>query len=311
MMQGPEIAKIINCKPQYINKLRNTLNFKDGIDSVLQSNNRRYYTQNALRKILIDRGFDFSRRVFCLGQCKGGVGKSSVSTSLSLFLSDLGIKTLVIDLDKQSNATAQLLPDSIDVNFDCFHDVLTKKCTFESAIQEINPYLHILPSNLKNQLCEIEINSQPINLGNYLSKMLSNLDYEVVIIDTEPNLSKLNFIAFSASDLIIAPLKMDKSSIDGLELLLDQVEKQSEQFDTNTEVKALFNDFDKRMTKNALEKISDVNELGIDSFETVIRTDSEFSKSQTTGFLKKNSKAYEDIRSLAIEVLNLETIQKS
>lgn len=311
MMQGPELAKIFNVKPQFINKLRVKLDFKDDIDSIVQKNNRRYYTPLALRKILRERGFKFNKRVITLANCKGGVGKSATATALASFISSLGIKTLLIDMDKQGNASSQLWPESSEMQFNCFYDVLKKSATFESCIVELNEYLHLFPSNLKNQLSELEINSQSLNIGSFLKKIVSNLDYEAIIIDTEPNLSKLNFMAFSASDLIISPLKMDKSSIDGLDLLISQVENQAEQFDeVNTEIKALFNDFDKRMTKNAVSKISDVNELGVDSFETVIRTDSEFSKAQTTGSLKKNSKAYEDIRSLAIEILELDKIQK-
>lgn len=312
MIQGPELANILEVKPQFINKLRNSLNLEDGVDTVLLNNKRRYYKPSAIRKVLVDRGYSFDRRVICIAQLKGGVGKTAIATSLAKKASDFGFKTLLVDLDKQGNSTDQLWPESVDEPFNCFYDVLKRSSTFKSCIKELSDTLHLFPSNLKNQLSEIEINSASLNIGSYLSKIIEDLDYDLIIFDTEPNLSKLNSMALATSDLVIAPVKMDKSSVDGLELLIGQIENQSEQWpEINTEVKVLFNAFDKRMTKKAMDKISEVNELGASTFETVIRTDQEFVSAQETGDIKTSSKAYEDIRSLTIEALNINQVQKT
>ena len=311
MMLGPELASVLRVKPQFVNKLRTTLELKDGVDTILQNNKRRYYTPFGIKKILSERGYKFDRRVISISQLKGGVGKTAIATSLAKKASELGFKTLLIDLDKQGNSTDQLWSDSIDIQFNCFYDVLKKSASFESCIIKLTETLHIFPSNLKNQLSEIEINSSSLNIGSYFNKLIDKLDYDLIVFDTEPNLSKLNSMALACSDLVIAPVKMDKSSIDGLELLIGQIENQSEQWsEIHTEVKVLFNAFDKRMTKKAMDKISEVNELGASAFETVIRTDQEFVNAQETGALKIGSKAYEDIRNLTIEALEINQVQK-
>ena len=73
----------------------------------------------------------------------------------------------------------------------------------------------------------------------------------------------------------------------------------------NLKTKAIINGFDKRMTTEAIKKIADVQTLGIETFEAVIRTDQSFVKAQDLGKIKKNSKAYEDISIFTTELLEI------
>ena len=113
-------------------------------------------------------------------------------------------------------------------------------------------------------------------------------------------------MALIYSNLNIAPVRLDKNSIDGLELLLDFIQKQKRQWpQMELETKVLINGYDKRMQNEAWKKVSDIEALGLQTFTTNMRIDQGFVRSQETGEIKNNSKAYEDIAALASELLGL------
>lgn len=312
MIQGPELASILEVKPQLINSLRSRFNLIEEVDTVTKPNKRRYYTPQGIRKIFEQRGYDFSKKVISVASVKGGVGKTSISTALATKASSLGFKTIIIDLDKQGNSTDQLWPEGREQSFNCMYHVIKNECYFEDAIVKLSDTLHLFPSNLKNQLLESELLGSKINKGHYFEKILGDLDYDLIIFDTEPNLSQINFMALAYSTLNIAPVKMDKSSVDGLQLILDFIDDQKEEWPTmNVKTKVLINAFDKRMTTEAIKKIGEIQSMGVETFNTMIRTDQSFVKAQDTGSIKSSTKAYEDITSLTIEALDLHQVQNS
>jgi chromosome partitioning protein len=309
MIQGPELASILEVKPQLINSLRERYGLLDELDTVVLGNKRRYYTPSGMRKIFKNRDYNFENKSVCVAQCKGGTGKTSIAVAIANKSAKLGFKTLLIDLDKQGNATDQIWPEARETDFACIYDVLAKKSKFVDSIREINPTLHLFPSNLKNQLVDNEIINNKTNLGGFFTKALEGLDYDLIVFDTEPNLSHVNAMALIHSDLHIAPVRMDKSSIDGLELVLDFIDNLKADWNVKTETKVLINAFDKRMTTEAIKKIGEIQSLGVATFETMIRTDQSFVKAQEAGDVKTGTKAYEDVTSLIIEVLDLAQVK--
>jgi chromosome partitioning protein len=306
VIQGVELANILGVKPQQITNIRSRYNLIDGIDTVTLSNNRRYYTPDGIRKILQKRNYDFIKRKICVCNVKGGVGKTTISVNIARKAASFGFKTLLVDCDKQANATDQIWPEGNQKTFPSLYDLVKKTVRAEDTIIKIDDYLSLLPSNLKNQLLEIEITNTNINKGNYFKRLLDKFDYDIVIFDTEPNLSQINLMALAYSDLNIAPIRLDKNSIDGLELLLTFIEDQLNEWpEMNTTTRVLINGFDKRMTTEAIKKIGEVQSLGIDTFNTAVRIDQSFVKAQDLREIKKNSKAYEDITLLLAELIEL------
>lgn len=306
MIQGAELANIFAVKPQQINNLRSRYNLIDEVDTLIAPNARRYYTPEGIRKILAKRGYSFRQKGICICNVKGGVGKTTIAVNLAKKTSSLGFKTLLIDCDKQGNATDQIVPELREKSFPCLYDIIKGTATLSSTIVHVNNFLSVLPSNLSNQLLEQEILNKKLNLGNYFKKLLAGNEYDLIIFDTEPNLSLINLMALAYSELNIAPIRLDKNSIDGLELLLGFVDQQKSNWpEMIIETKVLINGFDKRMTTEALKKISEVQRLGIGTFNTAIRIDQGFVKSQDSHEIKSNSKAYEDVTLLAAELLEL------
>lgn len=311
MIPGPELANILNVKPQQIHNLRSRYDLIDEIDTILSPSGRRFYTPDGVRKILNKRGLNFTPKSVCICNVKGGVGKTTIAVNLAKKSASLGFKTLLVDCDKQGNATDQILPELRGTEFPTLYDIVSKKSDIEKCILKVNEHLSLLPSNLKNQLLEKAIGEANLNKGEYLKKIFKNHGYDLIIFDTEPNLSSINLMVLAYCELNIAPIRLDKNSIDGLDLLLNFIDDGKDEWPgMNIETKVLINGFDKRMTTDGITKIGKVNDLGLETFGTYIRVDQGFVKSQDSLDLKSNSKAYEDIALFATELLEITPIDR-
>lgn len=306
-VQTSELVSLFNTKPQNINNLRTRYELIEGKDTV-KNGRSRSFTASGVRKILNKKDFSFLRKIISISNLKGGVGKTTLAVHIAKKAASLGCKTLLIDADKQGNATSKFkLPEFEHV----LYDVIKKECSLNDAILTVNEFLHIVPSNLKNQMLENELTSKQMNKVGYFKRNLQETDYELIIIDTEPNLSQINFMAITSSDLNIAPVKLDNDSLDGLELMLNFIEDAKQEWpDLEVKTAAVINNYDGRMT-TSLKKISELQDMGVHVFETICRTDNSYVKFQDGIEIAKNSKAYEDITELTYEITGLSEFKKA
>ena len=65
-------------------------------------------------------------KVICFTNQKGGVGRTSISTNLSYFLSSTGNKVLLIDVDFQGNSTSSFLREDPELELVDIYEVKVK-----------------------------------------------------------------------------------------------------------------------------------------------------------------------------------------
>lgn len=308
MITIQELSKRLNVTSNQISNIIRQLDLK----SETEKNGRTTCLKpKALRAILESRGFTFSKMNIATCNLKGGVGKTSLSVGLAQQVANYGFRTLLIDCDKQANATERLWPESSEKEYPTMFEVLTHQVRMADAIVSITDSLDLMPSDLQNQLLDERITEKNINLGGYFKKALSDLNYDVVIYDTEPDLSKINFMAMASCNLILAPMRQDRDSIKGLKMLRSFLDDQKEEWpEIQAEIRPIINFLDGRMTTRALNKVSEIQEDGFTLMNTLIRVDNEFSDAQTKGEIARKSKAYEDIDSLVDEVFSLSSLAK-
>jgi len=161
-------------------------------------------------------------RLFVFSNQKGGVGKTTTVVSIAAILSNLGYKTLIIDIDPQGNATTGVGIDkkSLDKTvYQCLHGEFSLS---DAMIQTDFENLYLIPSNVSLAGAEIEL-SQKERREFILSKLLSQLDleFDFILIDCPPSLGLLTINALVASEKLIIPLQCEYYSLEGLGDLLN------------------------------------------------------------------------------------------
>ncbi|MCB1159978.1 MAG: ParA family protein [Leptospiraceae bacterium] len=146
---------------------------------------------------------------------KGGEGKTTTSINLADGLARRGKKTILLDIDPQSNASSIYL-NGQEINhsvYDVFKHRLKIK---EILLPSYHKNLSIAPAIL--QLAEMEtISANSVEAPYILKDSLEGLNsFDFCIIDCPPSLSIFTINALVASNYVIIPLQAEKFSVDGI-----------------------------------------------------------------------------------------------
>lgn len=126
-------------------------------------------------------------RIFTVANQKGGVGKTTTAVNLAAALAVQGLKTLVIDLDPQGNASTALGVSDRQAGTPSSYEVLLGDIPLGAAIRK-SPHserLFCVPATIDLAGAEIELVSMVARenrLRNALAE-LDQMDFDYVFID--------------------------------------------------------------------------------------------------------------------------------
>ncbi len=164
--------------------------------------------------------------VIAVAQNKGGVAKTTTVLSLGGSLVEMGLLTLLIDLDPQAHLTLSLgvNPGSVRRSVG---DVLLGHTSPVAASQETEVGgLDLLPGNQELVILEKVLYKRPgyeYRLKESLGQMDPDL-YDVVLIDCPPAMGTLTINGLTAADLLLIPLPCEYYAVQSLRQMLDLVE---------------------------------------------------------------------------------------
>ncbi len=164
-------------------------------------------------------------KVLAVANQKGGVGKTTATVNLAAcFAAEERLKTLIVDLDPQANATTSLGYDTRTLD-GSIYDALLRDTDLDGIILPTAVEgLHILPSNLDLAGAEIEL-VPTFNRERCLQSIISSIEdkYDVILIDCPPSLGLLTVNGLTAAEEVIVPVQTEYFSLEGLAQLVKTI----------------------------------------------------------------------------------------
>ena len=243
---------------------------------------------------------------------KGGCGKTTTAVNLSACLADKGRRTLLIDLDPQSNATLGL---GIKVDADkSIHRVLVDDgFTAAEAVLPTGVYnLDIIPATIMLSGADLDLANvmgRESILRNKITSISDNYNY--ILIDCAPSLSLLTINALSAADEVLIPIQSHYYALEGLKLLFQTVNIVKSKLNYSLAIMGIlptFYDGRTSISRDVLNGLRDY--FGSRVLKTVVRVNSKLAEAPSANepihIYAPGSRGAKDYGNLADEILEKE-----
>ena len=248
-------------------------------------------------------------KIVSLTNQKGGVGKTTTSVNLAVSFAVSEVKTLLIDLDPQSNATTGL-EQLTDEPKGTIYDAMIRGSKVKDIITNTElEFLDMITST--NDLVGAEVELVNIMAREHqLEKALKPISkkYDYILIDCPPSLGLLTLNALTCSNSVIIPIQCEYYALEGLGQLLNTVRLVQKNLNRKLEIEGvLLTMYDSRLnlSKQVADEVKGFFKDKI--FETIIHRNVRLSEAPSFGkpalLYDANSTGAQNYISLVEEIL--------
>ena len=221
--------------------------------------------------------------IISIANQKGGVGKTTTAVNVATGLAAMGYKTLLLDLDAQSNATTGvgINPQEIPCGT---YELIRQEKTLQDVIQPtFIPNLYLCPSSFDLSGVDIELVNQ-VDREYRIRDQLSQSTFDYILIDCPPALNLLTINALTASTSLLIPLQCEYYALEGLAQLIKTQELVKEYFNPGLTILGIVMTMFDGRNRLSQQVIDDVKNhmLGL-VFHTVIPRNVKVSESPSFG----------------------------
>jgi chromosome partitioning protein len=212
-------------------------------------------------------------KVFAVANQKGGVGKTTSTINLAAYLADAGRKTLVIDLDPQSNTTTGLGVDPHHLTNSIYEVLVSSPGSIHDAVKaDISPNLSLLPAKVDLYAADIELvymEDRERRLHKALAPIKERYDY--ILIDCPPSLGLLTVNALTTADGVVLPLQCEYFALEGMQQLLNTIKLVRDRLNPHIKLFGVALTMYDPRTKLANEIVQEIKDhFPAEKFETII-----------------------------------------
>lgn len=211
--------------------------------------------------------------IISIANQKGGCGKTTTAVNLSAGLALFGMKTLLVDMDPQGNASMTYGVNIEDIPISMADVLLDPEIEMKYNIFNKGA-IHIAPSNPTLNYAEERLHTMKGKVTR-LREKLREVEgyYDYIVIDCPPNIGILTTNALMASKWVIVPVDMGFYSLVGIRQLLARVEEVGAIHESPLQIRVLLTMFEENnlFSRQVREKVSSSFDDKV--FKTAIRRD--------------------------------------
>jgi chromosome partitioning protein len=156
--------------------------------------------------------------VLVLANQKGGVGKTTTAVNLAACVGGRGGRVLAVDCDPQSTMTRQLGTEGRWLAVTLVDILAGRAVVADAVVRDVAPGVDAIPAARELSGVEMALVGE-LGRERFLSDALEPViaGYDLVVIDTPPNLGLLTVNALICADVVLAPVSCeDEASVQGL-----------------------------------------------------------------------------------------------
>ena len=212
-------------------------------------------------------------RVIAIANQKGGVGKTTTAINLGASLAVAELRTLIIDIDPQGNATSGMGIEKTEELLTIYDALVNQRPLEDCLRREVHfPFLDVVPSNRDLVGAEIELVDRP-GREQVLKSAVDPIrkDYDIILVDCPPSLGLLTLNTLTAADSVLIPIQCEFYALEGLSQLLNTVRLVQRNLNPGLEIEGvLLTMYDRRLnlSKQVAEEAREY--FGSRVFETAI-----------------------------------------
>lgn len=255
-------------------------------------------------------------KIIAFANQKGGVGKTTTCVNVAAYLSDMGKKVLIVDMDPQGNATSGVGVDKSE-ELKSIYNVMSGENYVEEVIKKTKlKNLDILPSEINLAGAEIELvqmDNRETVIKNILNRLRNSYDY--ICIDCAPSLGLLTVNALTAADSVLIPIQCHFYSLEGLSQLMNTIKLVKKHLNSGIDIEGVVLTMIESRSKLVIEVSNEVKKFfGTKVFDTVIPKNIRLAEAPSYGetilTYDPRGKGAQAYRNLAVEILkrNKDTI---
>lgn len=232
---------------------------------------------------------------------KGGVGKTTIAAHLAVGLGRRGHSVLAVDLDPQGYLTRHFgLRDDLyraEVDNLALHLTNNPEGPVDDLIVSTSADVDLIPSNYDMRGVADAL-SNARNRERRLENLLTDLSsdaYDFLILDSPPNLGVLTDNAILAAKQLLIPIQAEDSSLDALDMALDEIDEIEDAFGIDISVLGILpnlvpRDGVARSTLESVRSTSGLQEL-VYPYEVRKRADIKYAMREGTTLYTYNDEA--------------------